>query len=445
MLEKFGKRNWITLLIFGIAGQIAWSVENMYFNLFIYDVIDKNLDAVTLMVQLSGIVATIATLLAGALSDRIGNRRKFISLGYLIWGISVALFGCISPELVGRIFALDGVRAVSVALVLAIVADCIMTLFGSTANDAAFNAWVTDNTRPAFRGGVEGVIAVLPLFSMLVVVGGFGMLVGMVGYTAVFITLGVIITACGVFGLFYVRDCDELSPKRGGITDIFYGFRPSVIRGNSPLYITLLIVGIYGIACQVFMPYLIIYMRESLGFSDLEYSAVFAIAILIGGAINIGLGKMSDRMEKSHLLYIAVLIFSVGLFAMYMAREMLHIANLVFFGLSGFAMITGYIFVAQLTGAIIRDHTPKEDVGKMQGVRMVFAVLIPMIFGPMIGNNINKARGLVLENPGADAMTTSYIPAPEIFLVASGISLLSLILVFVLKRVLEKRGKLREN
>ncbi len=444
-MEKFGKRNLITLLVFGIAGQIAWSVENMYFNLFVYDVIDKNLDAVTLMVQLSGIVATLVTLLAGALSDRLGNRRRFISLGYLIWGVTVALFGCISPSLVARLFSLEEARAVAVALVLVIVADCVMTLFGSTANDAAFNAWVTDNTRPAFRGSVESIVAVLPLLSMLIVVGGFGMLVGLVGYTALFIALGIVISGCGLFGLFYVSDSAELSPKRGGISDIIYGFRPSVIRGNAPLYITFLIVGIYGIACQVFMPYLIIYMRESLGFSVIEYSAVFAIAILVGGATNLVLGKISDRMEKSRLLYLAILIFSVGLFAMYMAREMLHIANLIFFGLSGFAMITGYIFVAQLTGAIMRDHTPKDDVGKMQGVRMVFAVLIPMIFGPMIGNAINKARGLVLENPGADAMTTSYIPAPEIFLAASGIALLSLVLVYVLKRMLEKRGELCEH
>lgn len=444
-MEKFGKRNLITLLIFGIAGQIAWSVENMYFNLFVYDVIDKNLDAVTLMVQLSGVVATLVTLLAGALSDRLGNRRRLISLGYLIWGISVALFGCITPELVARLFSLDEVRAVSVALVLVIVADCVMTLFGSTANDAAFNAWVTDNTAPAFRGRVESIVAVLPLLSMLVVVGGFGILVGLIGYTAVFILLGAIITCCGIFGLFYVRDSAELLPKRGGISDIVYGFRPSVIRKNAPLYITFLIVGVYGIACQVFMPYLIIYMRESLGFSTIEYSAVFAVAILVGGAINLVLGKMADRTEKSRLLYVAIILFSVGLFAMYMAREMLHIANLVFFGLSGLAMITGYIFVAQLTGAIMRDHTPKDDVGKMQGVRMVFAVLIPMIFGPMIGNAINKARGLVLENAGADAMTTSYIPAPEIFLVAAGIGFASLLLVYILKRVLEKRGELCEG
>ena len=444
MKEFFGKRGWITLLVFGIAGQIAWSVENMYFNLFVYDTMAGNLDAVTLMVQLSGIVATVVTLVAGTLSDKIGNRRRFISYGYIFWGISVALFGCLSPELVGKIFSLDETRALAVATVLVIVADCIMTMFGSSANDAAFNAWLTDNTKPSFRGTVEGVVAILPLFSMLAVVGGFGMLVGAIGYTWVFVILGVVITACGVFGAFYVRDSETLAPS-GSFRDIFYGFRPSVIRENSPLYITFIIVGIYGIACQIFMPYLIIYMREYLGFSDLEYSAVFAIAILIGGVINVVLGRISDKMEKSRLLYFAIMIFSLGLLAMYMANGMSHSLNILFFGLAGFAMITGYIFVAQLTGAIMRDFTPSEDTGKLQGVRMIFAVLIPMTVGPMIGNAINKASGNMLEDAGADAMTTQYIPAPGIFLAAAGVAVLSLIFAFILTRVMNKRSSLYED
>jgi MFS family permease len=82
-------------------------------------------------------------------------------------------------------------------------------------------------------------------------------------------------------------------------------------------------------------------------------------------------------------------------------------------------MITGYIFVTALCGSMVRDNTPEGDAGKLQGVRMVFSVLIPMIVGPMIGNSINKAAGILMENPGADAMTTEYIPAPEIFLVGA--------------------------
>ena len=436
---NFGKNNWIVLILFGLVGQIAWSVENMYFNLFVYDTVyNKNLDAITLMVQLSGIVATVTTLVAGALSDKLGNRRRFISLGYAIWGVTVALFGYISPELIAQIFNVDVERAVSIALVSVIVGDCVMTLFGSTANDACFNAWVTDNTRPDFRGTVESVLTVMPLIAMLIVVGGFGMLVSSIGYSAVFLLLGIIISACGIVGMFVIKDSDRLE-KNGTLADIFYGFRPSVIKGNSTLYVSLIIVLIYGVACQIFMPYLIIYMRESLNFSVLEYSAVFAVAILVGAAINLYLGRLSDKMNKTRLLYVAAGIMAIGLFAMYLSRGMSHVANLLIFGISGFVMITGYIFVSALTGAIVRDNTPVESAGKLQGVRMVFSVLIPMIVGPMIGGAINKAMNIPLENAGADAMTTEYRPAPEIFLAGALVACLMLVFIYVLSKTEEKK------
>jgi hypothetical protein len=89
-------------------------------------------------------------------------------------------------------------------------------------------------------------------------------------------------------------------------------------------------------------------------------------------------------------------------------------------------MITGYIFISALTGAIVRDNTPASDTGKLQGVRMIFSVLIPMVVGPFLGNAINRAAGKPLPDLGsADAMTTLYIPAPEIFL-AAGIAVLFL-------------------
>ena len=436
--ELFGRRNWIILLLFGLVGQLAWSVENMYFNLFVFDTVAKDLGAITLMVQLSGVMATVATLVAGALSDRVGNRRKFIAYGYAIWGVTVAIFGYLSPELTARIFDVPMEQAVSITLVAVIAGDCVMTLFGSTANDACFNAWVTDNTRPSFRGTVEGVLAILPLIAMLIVAGGFGILVGLLGgYSTVFIVLGIVISLCGIVGIFIIKDSDTLE-RNGTLKDIFYGFRPSVIKSNKGLYLALLIVVVYGIACQIFMPYLIIYMRSYLGFSDIEYSLVFGLAIAVGAAINVYLGRLSDRRDKKQLLYVASATMAVGLFAMYFANGMSHVANLLFFGLAGFVMISGYIFVSALTGAIVRDNTPPESAGKLQGVRMVFSVLIPMIVGPMIGNGINKAMNVPLENAGADAMTTEYIPAPEIFLAGAITSCLLIACVWLLRRVDKK-------
>lgn len=439
-MEKFSRKNWFLLLLFGTIGQIAWSVENMFFNSFVYDMVDPNLDTVTLMVQLSGIAATVVTLIAGTLSDKLGNRRSFISFGYIIWGVTVAIFGCLSKENVAYVFGVPVAEAVGIALVLVVVGDIVMTLFGSTANDAAFNAWVTDNTKPSYRGQVESILSILPLVALLIVAGGIGILKDSFGYQTVFIGLGVIISVCGILGIFLFKDAPTIE-RSGGFRDIIYGFRPSVIKSHLPFYATLLSVAVFGITFQVFMPYLIIYMNKYLQFSDLEYSIVFAIAILAGAGVNIYLGKLSDKMEKSKLLYFAAAITSVGLLGMYFASLIDPASKLplmILFGLGGFVMICGNIFSSALNGSILRDHTPDGAAGKMQGVRMVASVLIPMLAGPAIGNAINTAQGIVLENAGVDAATTKYVPAPEIFLAGAIIVLLALAVVPIIRKAEKK-------
>lgn len=437
----FSKNNWLVLILFGLIGQIAWAVENMYFNLFVFETFPPNLDAITLMVQLSGAVATVITLVCGTLSDRLGQRRRFISIGYIIWGVTVGLFGFITPELFETLFGLEPVRAAAVGIGVIIAGDCVMTLFGSCANDAAFNAWVTDNTDEENRTKIEGVLSTFPLIAMLIVAGGFGIIAAITGYKLLFLGLGVVIIASGVLGLFVVKDSPELRPS-GSMKDIFYGFSPKRVMENKPFYVCLLIIVVYGIACQIFLPYMIIYMREYLGFTDIEYSVVFGGAIAVGAVINILVTRIAEKFNKITLYYVAAAIMSAGLFAMYFAKGMDKMLNLVFFGISGLVMITGYILVAALTGSTLRDYTPEGVAGKLQGVRMVFSVLIPMLAGPFIGNSINKAMNIPLSNPeSADVMTTAYVPAPEIFLAAAICSAIMLGLIPLLSHVINKEKK----
>jgi len=444
--NTFGKLNWTILILFGLIGQIAWSVENMYFNTFVFETVSPNLSAITLMVQLSGITATVVTLIAGTLSDKLGNRRAFLSWGYAIWGVTVAIFGFLSPKLIGSIFGVDGEQAITLTLAFVIVGDCVMTAFGSTANDASFNAWVTDNTESAYRGRVEGVLSILPLVAMLIVAGGFGILVSALGYSTLFLILGLFISACGVAGVFFIKDSPTLRGC-GEFKDIVYGFKPSVVKEHKSFYLTLCVVGIYGVACQIFMPYLIIYMSQYLGFTVIEYSVVFALAIILGAAVNLYLTRLSDSKDKLKMIYLAAVIFAVGLFIMFLAKGESKLLVLVFFGIGGFIMITGNILISALCGSTLRDLTPEGVVGKMQGIRMVFSVLIPMVLGPMIGNAINAARNIPLPNAdtSADAMTTQYIPAPEIFLVAAIVTLLVFAVLPLLQKSVQKEKERKEK
>ena len=187
------------------------------------------------------------------------------------------------------------------------------------------------------------------------------------------------------------------------------------------------------------MPYLIIYMKTFLGFSVLEYSIVFGAAIILGAAVTLYLTRLSDRKNKNIMLYFASAIFSAGLFGMYLAQGESKTVTLITFGIAGFVMITGYILISALCGSLTRDYTPNGVVGKLQGVRMVFSVLVPMIVGPMIGNAINAKLNIPLPDMGsADVMTTQYIPAPEIFLAGALFSLLMFVLIPILVKVSKK-------
>ena len=316
-----------------------------------------------------------------------------------------------------------------------------MTLFGSTANDAAFNAWVTDNTQSGFRGKVESVLSILPLVAMLIVAGGFGILVSLIGYRWLFLGLGISISLCGILGLFLIRDSATLE-KNGELKDILYGFQPKVIKANPALYITLLLMGIYGVACQIFMPYLIIYMKTYLHFTVVEYSVVFGLAIILGAVINLLLGGLTDRISKAKMLYLAAAILAAGLFGMYLSRFESKTATLILFGVAGFVMITGFILVSALCGALVRDYTPVLDAGKLQGVRMIFGVLIPMLAGPFIGNAINQAAAIPLPDPeSADVMTTQYIPSPGIFLAGTIACLAMYLLIPLLVRITQPKNQ----
>ena len=66
MSKRLNKKFWTVLAIFGLMGQVAWVVENMYFNVFLYKMFHASAAEISLMVSLSSIAATITTLLIGA-------------------------------------------------------------------------------------------------------------------------------------------------------------------------------------------------------------------------------------------------------------------------------------------------------------------------------------------------------------------------------------------
>ena len=185
---KLGKRFWISMLVFGLMGQIAWVVENMYFNVFIYKMFHATAAEISAMVMASAVMAALTTIVMGALSDKVGRRKAFMSYGYMLWGVSIIVFAYIRN------------------VMLTIVMDCVMTFFGSTANDAAYNAWLTDRGDNTNRGRIEGMNSMMPLISVLVVFGSFmGFDLGQHGsWVKIYYIIGGATFAIGLAGLFLI-------------------------------------------------------------------------------------------------------------------------------------------------------------------------------------------------------------------------------------------------
>lgn len=59
MKSKLSKRFYAVLILFSLVGQIAWVVENMYFNVFIYKIFHASASDISLMVTLSAVSATL--------------------------------------------------------------------------------------------------------------------------------------------------------------------------------------------------------------------------------------------------------------------------------------------------------------------------------------------------------------------------------------------------
>ena len=106
------------------------------------------------MLIASAAATTFSTFFFGTWSDRTGKRRHFISLGYILWGVFTIVFGLtqfISPGM----YAFAGVMVV--------LADTIMSFFGSMGNDAAFNAWINDRIEDSNRGQIGAALATQPV------------------------------------------------------------------------------------------------------------------------------------------------------------------------------------------------------------------------------------------------------------------------------------------
>lgn len=424
-----GKKIWACAIVFGLIGQIAWVVENMFFAKFGQDLFDTRgnlyFTVTTLMVILSAVTATATTIFAGGLIDKTGKRKPFITVGYVLWGVTIMLFAAIPID-----FSDD--RSWGIITVL-VVLDCVMTFFGSTANDAAFNTWVADVTDVSNRGKVNTILSVMPVIATVLVF-GIGMFTYDSGATVTnelgevikvpiferdplniklfFIIMGIFPMMGGLLSFFMMKDAPGIikNSNPNYLKETFYGFRPSVVKENKMMYVTLGTVCLLGIAQQIFMSYLINFIEKTLGITN--YILPLAVIIVVGAVITGVLGVFFDKCGRKHFYYPLLAILVVGAIVVYCMKFMDSSAYLPILIVGGSVLLGAILSVSGALTASFQDYIPKGAEGRFQGVRMCFTVLIPMALG--IG--IAQAVGV----NSLDAHSAGQMQPPfELFLAAA--------------------------
>jgi MFS family permease len=408
-------RTWFVIGILSFSGQIAWGVENAWFNTFVFDTLTPNPRPIAWMVAISAITATVTTLLIGTLSDRtftrFGRRRPYILFGYILWGIVTAAFPAVSL-----------LRPIGLAVFMVILADAIMTFFGSTANDANFSAWTTDITDTTNRGRVEGLLQMSVFLSFIITTALAGMVIEKFGYFVFFYGLGGLVTLTGIIGGLLLKDAPVSEEERNKQRlpywrEVLNTFSFEIVRNNRVLFLLFLAISINGIAWQVTFPYLLIYIEHFLGYDKGTMGMIMGGVLILTAISTIPLGILVDRIPRRTFILWMAFAAAVTALIFSFAR------GIPFLLVSGVLQTVAMAAFGIVSGAWLKDLYPIQQRGQFQGVRMVFWVLLPMVIGPAIGSFLIRNFGIATTLNGE----AGFIPTPIIFYAAALINLLTLL------------------
>jgi len=411
-----GFRFWLLVWGLGLAGQLCWNMENQWFYTFIYAKIAKDSNIVTAMVICGAIVATFSTFFFGTLSDRHGSRRGFVSLGYIVWGAFMIVFGLTEYA------ATDTARGLALVSVLVVVVRSTMTFFGSMSNDANFNAWTNDMTTDRNRGQIGASLATQPVIGTIVgtVVGG--LLIGAHDdYQRLFWTMGSIVIVMGLISLVFFRDAPTLTPhKEGGFWHQFASvFDFKTLFARRELLLACVTAMVFCIAFNVFFAQMGNWVIYRLGFTPNLMGLVQGLGLILAMLLAIpGAILINHRLTPWVALTGAVLA-GLGLLVVSLQVRPGTVDPTRVFAAANTSLLVavfligaGNILITQSMYMWIKQLYPAEARGQFEGIRIISFVLIPMLVGTTIGNIIIRhGAGSVLD---ANGMVQN-IPTEAIF------------------------------
>ena len=432
-------RFWILVWGLGIIGQLCWNIENQWFNTFVYAKIAKDPTIISWMVAVSAIATTISTFLFGTLSDRSGRRKPFLAFGYILWGIFTILFG--TTEFIAK--GKSGATALLLAAAAVVLADALMSFFGSMGNDASFNAWLNDMMNEENKGSIGAALATQPIIGTIIgtILGGL-LIGGNDDYMRLFIVFGGLAILFGILSLVLVKDADDLRPNKEGsfFSQLFSAFDFKELLKHKELVWVFLTLTVYFVAFNVYYPHVGNYMIYYLGFKADDIGIIQGIALILGMLSVIPATKLLNRNKFVLAASVSIILTMIGLAILGLFGRPEYIdpstilnwtllIGLFFFG-------CGYIMFMQVTSVWMKQLFPEDAKGQFEGFRIIFFVLIPWIVSPFIANPIIKNNGEILDSNGL----TAYLPTHVLFLVSTLLILVTFLPLFLAAKQRSKRG-----
>ncbi|MCI5822414.1 MAG: MFS transporter [Lachnospiraceae bacterium] len=441
-MKKRGFTFWFLVWGLGIAGQICWNMENQWFNTFVYAKIAKDPTIISWMVAISAIATTLSTFLFGCVSDRRGKRKPFIAIGYILWGVFTIVFG-MTQFLTGGSGAGRG-SVLIVAGVSVVIADAIMSFFGSMGNDVGFNTWMNDHMDEDNRGQLGAAMATQPVIGTIAgtVIGG--MLVGADdNYMRLFLVMGIAVILFGIYCLFAMKDSPYTKPSiRGSFSQQFFSiFNVKEYIKHKELVWVNLSLAMYFIAFNMYFTHLGNYMIYYLGFTADMMGYMEGIGLVLAMLAVIPSTKLINKGYIPQLCQVSVILncIGVGILGLFVRPENVNVKTLMnptlLIGI--FILGLGYMLFLQSISVWGKQLYPEDARGQFEGIRIVFFVLIPMIVAPLISNPIIMRSGQFVDENGFVA----YLPTHTLLIVGAVLVLITLLPLHFAKKIYEKRVK----
>jgi MFS family permease len=433
LTESKNSMTWIAMVFIVFVATMCTSMENNWFNTYVYDSITPNPEPVAWMVSASAVTAALSAMIFGALSDRHrgrwGRRKPFILIGFVVAGIFTIVFA----------FA-DQIEAVKAAVPFVVVIDAFMMIGFGAAYDGTFGGYITDITNVNNRGRVQSIIQIITGLGGVVTSAIAGFTVDNFGYSVFFIAIGVLMIVAGILGGITLQEKPMPEKQSEGkrkslLSELLGNFSIKSIKENKDLFLLLLAVTLWGSGWYAVVMYMLIYQMHYLGFSATEAGLASAISSVIGLFLAMPIGALSDKWGRKKITVISLILMIASAFGYSFIKPGI--------GFVGF-IISQVILMLPLSGfgvcgnAWAKDLFPKGKTAQFAGISLIFIVTLPMIIGTNLGSYVIKTFGSPIIIEGE----SGFAPTPHLYYLAAIATILCIIPILFIK---EKRVGMEET